>query len=323
MSGSTTVSASTKMGSADITIKANWTVNKYKITFSDSLGATEETYRNVEFGKAYGTLPSPTKSGYTFDGWKNPSGTKASASDLMGASDITLTALWTKIPVTHSISYDGLSWAYYSTLPDSYTEDSGSISIPNPSWDGCTFKGWEKDGSFVGTSYSLNTNSERADVHLEATWTPNTYTISYPATLPAHVYKSSATGSPTPTQFKFRDGTTLPDINTYYYADRGYTISWDRSANISSTPGNVSVGIIVTPISYTCSFYAGGNFIDSVRITYGESNITAPTAKIAIGGTEVEIANWTSSSYGNVSPGSIISNTLTTTDQEIIFNGQY
>ena len=311
------------MGTSDVTIKATWTINKYKITFSDSLGATEESYRNVEFGKAYGTLPSPTKSGYTFDGWKNPSGTKASASDIMGSSDITLTALWTKIPVTHSISYDGLSWAYYTTLPDSYNEDSGTVSIPNHSWDGATFAGWEKDGTNVGTSYSLDTSKERSDVKLIATWTFNTYAINYPATLPAHVHKSSAAGSPTPTQFKFRDGTTLPDINTYYYADRGYTISWDHSSDISYTPGDVSVGIIVTPISYFCRFYVGGNFVDSVSIKYGETIATAPYKKVDTGAAEVDVVNWTSS-YGDVAPGGTISNTLTDTNNTVIdFTGQY
>ena len=206
------------MGTANVTLTAAWTINKYKITFSDSLGATEESYRTVEFGKAYGTLPNPTKSGYTFDGWKTPSGTLASASDLMGASDITLTALWSKIPVTHSISYGqyGLSWAYFTTNePTSYTEDTGSLSIPNPVWDGATFAGWEKGGTNVGTSYSLNTNIERADVVLNATWTYNTYPINYPTTLPAHVHAKG--GTPTPTQYVFRNVTELPDINTYYY----------------------------------------------------------------------------------------------------------
>ena len=62
----------------DITIYAKWTPKKYYITFSgygcDDLESKEVTYDSI-----IGELPSITKTGYTFYGWKNQNGEQVSA----------------------------------------------------------------------------------------------------------------------------------------------------------------------------------------------------------------------------------------------------
>jgi uncharacterized repeat protein (TIGR02543 family) len=240
----------------------------------------------------------------------------------MGASDITLTALWTEIPQTYQITYPTISGCSYSSIkPTSYTTNTGLLPVGDPTMEGYTFKGWEKDGTFVGTSYSLDTNVERKNINLKPTFTANTYAINYPSSLPAHVHKSSATGLPT--KYVYKDGTTLPDINTYYYADAGYNIEWNCSSDISDSVGPVSVGIKVTPIYYDCYFYVNGSYVDSVRIIYGETITYAPTAKADTASGKVDVTMWNSTDYGSVTPGDTISNTLATAYTSIRFDASF
>jgi uncharacterized repeat protein (TIGR02543 family) len=50
----------------------------------------------VTYGQNYGTLPSATRSGYTFSGWTQPNGNGASALTLVSIdADHTLSAQWT------------------------------------------------------------------------------------------------------------------------------------------------------------------------------------------------------------------------------------
>ena len=52
------------------TLYAHWTPNKYTVTFIKNDGTSNNVgTSNVTFGSAYGTLPTPSRTGYTFSGW--------------------------------------------------------------------------------------------------------------------------------------------------------------------------------------------------------------------------------------------------------------
>ena len=52
------------------TLYAHWTPNKYTVTFIKNDGTSNNAgTSNVTFGSAYGTLPTPSRTGYTFSGW--------------------------------------------------------------------------------------------------------------------------------------------------------------------------------------------------------------------------------------------------------------
>ena len=53
----------------EITLYAQWIGNTYIVTFDYNDGVTSSTTKNVTFGGTYGTLPTPTREGYEFDGW--------------------------------------------------------------------------------------------------------------------------------------------------------------------------------------------------------------------------------------------------------------
>lgn len=64
------------MPAADVTLTAQWTVNKYTVTYTDGVDGEDVfedvVHNNVEYGTtipAYGTT-DPERNGYTFNGWK-------------------------------------------------------------------------------------------------------------------------------------------------------------------------------------------------------------------------------------------------------------
>ena len=107
-SGGTQVSATTKMGAADTTIYAHWTISSYTLT-ADCYGGTapstlptgwaangQKPYRTLNYQSAYGTLPEPTRQGYIFAGWFTTAsgGSEVNGNTKIGAANATIYARW-------------------------------------------------------------------------------------------------------------------------------------------------------------------------------------------------------------------------------------
>lgn len=82
------------------------------VTFNANGGSVSETTRTVYRDSTYGTLPTPTRAYYTFNGWytASDSGTKISASSkVTNSSNHTLYAHWTKMVLS--------DWVLESQVP--------------------------------------------------------------------------------------------------------------------------------------------------------------------------------------------------------------
>ena len=69
----------------------------YPVTFNPNGGTVSTKSKNVTIGKTYGTLPTPTRTGYDFDGWytRESGGTKVTATTSVGTNPpTTLYAHW-------------------------------------------------------------------------------------------------------------------------------------------------------------------------------------------------------------------------------------
>ncbi|MBR1871417.1 MAG: alpha/beta fold hydrolase [Kiritimatiellae bacterium] len=153
--GGVKITAST-VPSASTTYYARWEANTYSIYFYAN-GGTGSVTRDVTKGSTLGTLPTPTRSGYTFAGWYTSAtgGTKISASTVPTYS-ATYYAHWT------------YNYTYYCTL--SFNANGGSVAttsrsvvygayagaLPTPTRSGYTFDGWYTSAS-GGTKVSQYT----------------------------------------------------------------------------------------------------------------------------------------------------------------------
>ena len=93
----------------DMTLVAGWTPNTYTVTFDANGGAVEPASMTVTFGQAMGKLPTPTRDGYTFDGWYDQDGNRYTAGTVYSVADgVTLTARWIENSVKTGDAFNAL-----------------------------------------------------------------------------------------------------------------------------------------------------------------------------------------------------------------------
>ena len=215
-SGTTLVYYSSYMGfnnltptnNGTVTLKANWEANGYTLTANANGGSIPSTSgwtgtgttstKTVKYDSTYGTLPTPTRTGYTFAGWWTASsgGNQVSSSTKMNStSGATIYAHWTpniyKITLDKQSGSEGTDEIYlkYNTAWCSNSSGTATItSITKPTRTGYTFGGYYTDKNGAGTQIinasgsitGSKTYIASADT-LYAKWTANTYSIVYDA----------------------------------------------------------------------------------------------------------------------------------------------
>lgn len=117
-------------------------VTTEKVTFNANGGSVSPTSQTVTFGSAYGTLPTPTRTNYTFDGWytAKTGGTRVTSTttvDTFGGH--TLYAHWTV--KRYMITFDATGGkGYFVNKYVTYGEPYGRL--PTPTKPGYDLVGW-------------------------------------------------------------------------------------------------------------------------------------------------------------------------------------
>ena len=122
------------MPADNITVKAQWEINQYTITF-DTNGGSEIAPITQDYGTEITAPDNPTRKGYTFKGWDKE------IPETMPAENITVKAQWEINQYT--IAFDTNGGSEIAPI----TQDYGTeITAPdNPTRKGYTFKGWDKE----------------------------------------------------------------------------------------------------------------------------------------------------------------------------------
>ena len=138
----------------------------FTVSFNANEGVVNESSKTVVYGSTYGSLPTPTRDYYTFDGWytAKTGGNKITESSVFNsAENVTLYAHWTKNPTS--------DWVLESTLPkgasvvdQKWTYDLTSKTSSSSS----SMSGWTKYdtkrtgwGGTQGPVYSNPSNGSR------------------------------------------------------------------------------------------------------------------------------------------------------------------
>ena len=122
------------MPAENITVKAQWEINQYTITF-DTNGGSEIAPITQDYGTEITAPDNPTRKGYTFKGWDKE------IPETMPAENVTVKAQWEINQYTITFDTNGGS----DIAP--ITQDYGTeITAPDkPTRKGYTFKGWDRE----------------------------------------------------------------------------------------------------------------------------------------------------------------------------------
>ena len=222
VSGAVMTDSKFTMPANNVTITAKWTANRYTITF-DTDGGSAVAAMTQDYDTPVTAPAAPTKTGYTFAGWKPALPAK------MPLNGLQVTAKWTVNQYTITFNTDG------GSTVAAMTQDYGTaVTAPeNPTKTGYTFAGWDK---------TIPETMPANHMTIKAKWTANTYSITYEldggtmASKPAtHTYGTATTIlNPTKVGYDFAGwqiggtdkGKKLTLGATDYTADITLTATW-------------------------------------------------------------------------------------------------
>ena len=143
------------MPAESYTVKANWLINRYTITFDTDGGSAIDPISDV-YGTAVTPPDAPTKEGFVFAGW-NPA-----LPETIPGANMTVTAQW----VNPTITFDTAGGSAVAPISQAY---GTAITPPAPpTKQGCIFTGW---------SPALPDTMPGEDLTVTAQWTDPTITF--------------------------------------------------------------------------------------------------------------------------------------------------
>ena len=232
------------MPAENITVKAQWEINQYTITF-DTNGGSEIAPITQDYGTEITAPDNPTRKGYTFKGWDKE------IPKTMPAENITVKAQWEINQYT--ITFDTNGGSEIAPI----TQDYGTeITAPdNPTRKGYTFKGWDKE---------IPKTMPAENITLKAQWEINQYTITFDTNGGSEI---------APITQDYGTEITAPDKPTR----KGYTFKgWDKEIPKTMPAENITLKAQWEINQYTITFDTnGGSEIAPITQDYG-TEITAP-----------------------------------------------
>ena len=232
------------MPAENITVKAQWEINQYTITF-DTNGGSEIAPITQDYGTEITAPDNPTRKGYTFKGWDKE------IPETMPAENITVKAQWEINQYT--ITFDTNGGSEIAPI----TQDYGTeITAPdNPTRKGYTFKGWDKE---------IPETMPAENITVKAQWKINQYTIAFDTNGGSEI---------APITQDYGTEITAPDNPTR----KGYTFKgWDKEIPETMPAENITVKAQWEINQYTITFDTnGGSEIAPITQNYG-TEITAP-----------------------------------------------
>ena len=232
------------MPAENITVKAQWEINQYTITF-DTNGGSEIAPITQDYGTEITAPDNPTRKGYTFKGWDKE------IPKTMPAENITVKAQWEINQYT--ITFDTNGGSEIAPI----TQDYGTeITAPdNPTRKGYTFKGWDKE---------IPETMPAENITVKAQWEINQYTITFDTNGGSEI---------APITQDYGTEITAPDNPTR----KGYTFKgWDKEIPETMPAENITVKTQWEINQYTITFDTnGGSEIAPITQDYG-TEITAP-----------------------------------------------
>jgi len=161
------------------TLYAKWRPNTYQANLYANGGSVSPTSIIVTYDSPYGTLPTPTRMGYTFNGWftQSSGGDRVESTTVVKtASTHSLCAQWDANTYTVNFNANGGS---VGTPSKTVTYDSTYGELPTPTRENHTFTGWftaAEGGTQITSTTAVKITESQT---LYARWNINTYTVTW------------------------------------------------------------------------------------------------------------------------------------------------
>jgi len=231
----------------DTTLYAKWTPGTMHTLNFDSMGGSEVASKTVTYGSTYGELPTPTREGYTFDGWYN----------VAEIGDKTLTAPSNQNSYSYAVLSQIDPGVNYTVSMDSATLNRGSATRFTTSiYDITTSNALDYDAIVLGNNIEYTLTS------------PDNIVEENDIRLFVDAGESGATAGNSITFKNVRVSTTGTTVKTRY-----------TSSSIVETPKNHTLYAKWTPgTMHTLNFDSmGGSEVASKTVTYGSTYGELPT----------------------------------------------
>ena len=265
-----TVSKLESTQDAEFYLYAQWEPKEVTVSFDANSGVCATTNKSVKYEDRYGSLPIPTREGYSFTGWyTGASGGSLVTEDtkVTNYSNHKLYAHWTAQKITINFDANGGVCSTTSILNEFGTYYSDLPIAQDKK--GYTFKGWytERNGGTLVNGFVKVTNSREHTLY--AHWEANKYTVTFnacggsvtPTTMQV-TYDNAYNTLPVPT----KTGATF--LGWFTAEEDGEQVKED---SIVTTDNNHILFARWGEIGYTVSFETDGGSvsISSKTVYYG------------------------------------------------------
>lgn len=284
--------------SEDITLFAHWTLNSFVITLDANGGSVDPASLRAYCGQELGTLPTPTRAHFTFEGWYTyASGGErvTEKSSYLTAADFTIYAHWTPVPYTVQWSTGtGYAIAVQRTSSPYVNAGTGTLASGDTVYYGdvlaitYTAKTGYSIDSKGKTSVTVTGNVDSNTIYATASANSYTYTIVYKSSNGTDLGSSSAT-------YKFGTTNTItPPAKSGYTTPSAQDVAWNSTSK--------TIEFIYTPKAVTNSAISGVFVSSSPLITYSTTasyrNRTANSVEVQFTTTVSMQSGWYGYAYG-------------------------
>ena len=232
--GFTSPSPKTEVIKGDGSTIIEYQYRRNDITIIINIPGEEPIEKTVKYDDVIGELPTPSKDGYTFDGYEDGDGNPVDENTKVHG-EMTITPVFSAIEYT--ISYDLNGGLNHSENPDKYTIESNNIILKDASRNGYTFIGWTGSN---GTTPQKNVVIEKGTTgnkNYKANFSKSADTLDITLDVVSYPYDGN---SKTPE-------VTIKDGDVVLVEGRDYTVEYIDNVNAGEATVKVTMTGSVNP----------------------------------------------------------------------------
>ena len=214
------------------------------------------------------TLPTPTKTGHTFDGWYAESDFSGTAITSISATAIGDTAFYAKWVDTYNVTLNTNGGTISSGNITTYTYGVGATLPTDVTKTGYTFGGWFTNSSCTGTAVTEISTNEYGNKTFYAKWNANVYDVTLNT-------DGGTISSGNITSYTYGVGATLPTPTKTGHTFKGWYAKSDFSGQKITSISATAMGDTAFYAKWTANTY--GVTLNTNYGTINSGNVTEYT----------------------------------------------